>query len=102
MYERDFVHNFEDAWPETGVQPEGRIDNYGSDFILFHSSKPALLSTADERKIFAPFWDLNLDTPAWAGPDEAGKRISRKDAEAQELERQNTVLGNLCAFGLFA
>ena len=39
----------------------------GSDFILFHSSKPALLSTAGERKIFAPFWDLNLDTPAWAG-----------------------------------
>jgi len=39
----------------------------GSDFIFFHSSKPALLSTAGERKIFAPFWDLNLDTPAWAG-----------------------------------
>ena len=39
----------------------------GSDFILCHSSKPALLSTAGERKIFAPFWDLNLDTPAWAG-----------------------------------
>jgi hypothetical protein len=67
MCERDFVHNFEDAWPETGVQPEGRIDDHGSDFILFHSSKPALLSTAGERKIFAPFWDLNLDTPAWAG-----------------------------------
>src|SRR5438552_13084661 len=55
MYERHFVHNFEDAWPETGVQPEGRIDDHGSDFILFHSSKPALLSTAGERKIFAPF-----------------------------------------------
>jgi hypothetical protein len=27
MCERDFVHNFEDAWPETGVQPEGRIDD---------------------------------------------------------------------------
>ena len=62
-----------DAWPETGVQSEGRIDDHGSDFILSHSSKPALLSTAGERKIFAPFWDLNLDTPAWAGPDEAGK-----------------------------
>src|SRR6266850_5305992 len=99
MCERDFVDNFEDVWPETGVQPEGRIDDHGSDFILFHSSKPALLSTAGERKIFAPFWDLNLDTPAWGEdkPDEAGKRISRKDAEAQELERQNTVLGNLCA-----
>jgi hypothetical protein len=27
MCERDFVDNFEDAWPETGVQPEGRIDD---------------------------------------------------------------------------
>ena len=34
-----------DAWPETGVQSEGRIDDHGSDFILFHFSKPALLST---------------------------------------------------------
>jgi hypothetical protein len=104
MYERDFVHNFEDAWPETGVQPEGRIDEQGSDFILFHSSKPALLSTAGERKIFAPFWDL-----IWTGrlrrqdkPDEARKRISRKDAEAQKLERQNYGSGKALRLGLFA
>jgi len=65
---------------------------------LCFSAQPA------SEKIFAPFWDLNLDAPAWAGgqPDEAGKRISRKHAEAQEPERQNTVLGNLCALALFA
>jgi hypothetical protein len=82
------------------VQPEGRIDDHRSDFILFHSSKPALLSTAGERKIFSPFWDLNWTRRLGAGPDEAGKRISPKDAEAQERERQNAVLETFAPWSL--
>src|SRR5438552_1079823 len=40
------------------------------------------------------FWDLNLDTPAWA---RGQTRRSTQGRGGTELERQNTVLGNLCA-----
>jgi hypothetical protein len=47
MCERDFVHNFEDAWPETGVQPEGRIDDKAA--ISFLSFLEACASQHSRR-----------------------------------------------------
>ena len=50
MRKRDFVYDFEDAWPKFGVQSVSSFDNPSRDFILFHARKPALVLLACEAK----------------------------------------------------
>src|SRR6476646_8704826 len=50
MRKQDFVYDFEDAWPEPGVQAVGSVDNQSRDFILFHAAKLVLLVLACEAK----------------------------------------------------
>ena len=50
MREGDFIYDFENAWPEPGVQAVGSIDDQSRDFILSHAAKPGLLLPACEAK----------------------------------------------------
>jgi hypothetical protein len=50
MRQRDFIHDFKDARSKCGVQVVGDFDNASRDFILFHTGKPALLSSPCEAK----------------------------------------------------
>src|SRR6266403_983906 len=47
---RDRVYDFEDAWPEPGVQAVGSVNDHSRDFILFHRAKLVLLLPACEAK----------------------------------------------------
>ena len=51
MRERDFVDDFEDAWPKPRVKAVGRIDDTSRDFIFFHAAKPALPAQPEKRRI---------------------------------------------------
>jgi hypothetical protein len=50
MRKQDFVYDFEDAWPEPGVQAVGSVNDHSRDFILFHRAKLVLLIPACEAK----------------------------------------------------
>ena len=53
MRKQDFVYDFEDAWPEAGVQAVCSVNDHSRDFILFHRAKRALLFPACEAKNFS-------------------------------------------------
>ena len=53
MRKQDFVYDFEDAWPEPGVQAVGSVNDHSRDFILFHRAKLVLLLPACEAKNFS-------------------------------------------------
>jgi len=74
MRERDFVNNFEDAWPEPGVQAVGSVDDHSRDFIFFHAAKPELLHAAYEAK--------NLSALASLREISGAKYVSRLSNEA--------------------
>ena len=74
MRERDFVNNFEDAWPEPGVQAVGSVDDHSRDFIFFRAAKPELLHAAYEAK--------NLSALASLREISGAKYVSRLSNEA--------------------
>ena len=59
MRKQDFVYDFEDAWPEPGVQAVCSVNDHSRDFILFHRAKRALLFLACEAKNFSAVVSLH-------------------------------------------
>jgi hypothetical protein len=51
MHKQDFVYDFEDTGPESGMQAVGRVNHPSRDFILFHAAKLVLLLLICEAKI---------------------------------------------------
>jgi hypothetical protein len=50
MHKQDFVYDFEDTGPESGMQAVGRVNHPSRDFILFHAAKLVLLLLICEAK----------------------------------------------------
>src|SRR6266403_485604 len=50
MRKQDFVYDFEDAWPEPGVQAVGSVNDQSRDLILFHTAKLVLLRPVCEAQ----------------------------------------------------
>src|SRR4030095_2009566 len=85
MRKQDFVYDFEDAWPEPGVQAVGSVDNQSRDFILFHAAKLGLLVPACEAKNLP-----NLAPFARRLPRNPTKSFSRQGAKAQRGPKHQT------------
>jgi hypothetical protein len=75
MRKQDFVYDFEDAWPEPGVQAVGRVNDHSRDFILFHRANLVLLVPACEAK--NPV--LSLGLCAFASLREISARQGREE-----------------------
>jgi len=84
------------------VQPEGRIDDHGSDFILFISRSLRFSAQPAERKIFAPFWIWEFGTRRLGGRTNQTKQGNdfTQGRGGAELEEAKYAFGNLAPWPL--
>ncbi|MEY2536512.1 MAG: hypothetical protein QOG67_252 [Verrucomicrobiota bacterium] len=82
MRKRNFVYDFEDAWPESAVQAVGSVNDQSRDFILFHAAKSALQVPACEVKNLRALMSLRETSDS--------ETVLRKGAKAQREERIKT------------
>jgi len=88
MRKQDFVYDFEDAWPEPGVQAVGRVNDHSRDFILFHRAKLVLLLPACEAKNFSAVVYLR----GTSATQSQGESFSlRREGAKQVVESKNLV-----------
>ena len=95
MRKQDFVYDFEDAWPEPGVQAVSSVNDLSRDLILFHTAKLVLLRPVCEAQNPSSVTSLR-ETSATQSQKESFS-LRREGAKRTETSNGRISVSNLCA-----